>query len=236
MVIFYKRNPKEMDNESYAEAIKYRIEKLGIKAEIAGDGIDTFTRDFLINQKYIVIIVTPALLLDLAALFELDVMHRLFSENKVKIFSIFKNIVPNELPGRVSWIGLTKYSEPRGISDIYAAAIDVAAEYWRDRLGSFEYVTVEVYLRNRNFYDDIFLRGIGGIYRELETYDIRAKILVLVIFNRYMVIKRRKLRSCIKHQECVCGMAELVYQGRLLTQAELGIINCCILDMLENAE
>lgn len=282
MVIFYKRSLKERDNESYAEAVKYRIEKLGIKAESAGEGIDsvfetpavadnvwaagtwcgaynvsagkvqykrtespdifladrknTFIKDFLINQKYIVIIVTPGLLLDLTALLELDVIHRLFVENKVKVFTIFKDIVPNELPDRVSWIRLTKYTEPNGISDIYTAAVDVAAEYWRDRLGDSEDVTVDVYLRNRNFYDDRFLRGISRIYRELENYDVRAKVLVLVIFNGYMVIKSRRLKGCTNHQECVGGMAELVYQGRILTQTELGIINHCILDMLQNNE
>lgn len=287
MVIFYKRSLKERDNESYAEAIKYRIEKLGIKAEIAGNGIDsvlekpgevrgndgvpeaqvvaysndgvpetqavadcicgvsksrnmilkdtkdTFTRDFLINQKYIVIILTPALLLDLTALYELDIMHRLFAENRIKVFIIYKDIVQSELPDRLSWVKQTKYTEPNGISDIYTAAVSVAAEYWKDMLGNSEYVTVDGYLRNRNCYDDRFLKVISSIYRELENYDIRAKILVLVIFNEYMVIKRRRLRDYRNHQECVRGMAELVYQGRQLAQSELGIINCCILDMLQ---
>lgn len=306
MVIFYKRSLKERDNESYAQAVKYRIEKLGIKAESAGEGIDsvletpaeknidgaleipavkniysaaeipavadnvremgisrsacnagagtvqykrtesldmlltdrknTFIKDFLINHKYIVIIVTPELLLDLTALFEMDVMHRLFDENKVKIFTIFKDIVPNELPDRVNWIRLTKYTEPKGISDIYTASVDVAAEYWRDRLGDSQNVTVVGYLKNRNFYNDRFLKIISRIYRELENYDVRAKVLVLVIINGYMVIKSRGLKGCKNHQECVCGIAELVYQGRLLTQAELGIINCCILDMLQSNE
>lgn len=261
MVIFYKRSLKERDNESYAESIKYRIERLGIKAETAGDGIDcvsemltvadtggvlatpvlldtkdTFIKDFLINRKYIVIVVTPELLLDLTALFELDLMQRLFAENKVKIFTVFKDIVPDELPDRVRWIRLTKYNEPEGISDIYNVALDVAAEYWRDKLGDSQYATVDVYLRNRNFYNDRFLKEISCIYMELEKYDVRTKILVLVIINGYMVIKSRRLKGCTNNQECVCGMAELVYQGRILTQSELEIINCCILNMLQNNE
>lgn len=282
MVIFYKRSLKERDNESYAEAIKYRIEKLGIRAETAGDGIDcvlkapsvadsmvaasasgsvdnvragdiqyrrtedrkmiltdtkdTFIKDFLIDSKYIVIIVTPGLLLDFTALFELDLMKKLFTENKVKIFTVFKNVAPNELPDRVSWIRLSKYNEPEGISDIYTVAVAVAAEYWRDKLGESQYDTVDGYLRNRNFYNDRFLKEISCIYRGLEKYDVRAKILVLVIINGYMVIKSRRLKVCTNNQECICGIAELVYQGRALTQSELEIINCCILNMLQSNE
>ncbi len=237
MVIFYKRSLKEGDNELYAEAIKYRVEKLGIEAEIAGDGIDdALTRNFLINHKYVLIIVTPGLMQDLTALFELDVIQRLFVEEAVKVFAVLKNVVPKQLPERMCWIKQTKYIEPSGVSDIYDAAVNVAAEYWKDRLGSSEYATVEGYLRNRDFYGDRFLRGIGKIYRELENYDFRTRVLVLVIFNRYMFIKSRGLRKYTQHQECVGGMAELVYQGRILAQAELEIINHCILDMLQDNE
>lgn len=253
MVIFYYRGLKEKDNASYAEAIKYRVEKLGIMAKGIDEAVSSAynvcgsdmllsdfggenTETFLKNQKYVLIVVTPGLLQDLTALFELDAMHRLFAEGSVKIFSIFKNIAPYEMPERMCWIRQTKYIQPKGVPDIYNASVKIAAEYWKDRLGDSECVTVEGYLRDKDFYRDGFLREISKIYRELESHDVRSKVLVLIIVNHYMVIKKDELKEFTEHQECIRGLAEFIYQGRMMTQDELAIINNCILDMLQNSK
>lgn len=208
MYVCHSVNKKEIN----ARAVLYHMENWGLVIpETYGGEAYLLESDYhqmctyIEKQRGVVIILTPYLMEDLAALVELDIIKSLFANGKIKVFTFSYGVDVLQLPGRMEWLSQTEVIQIEGMESVYEGICQVIGsqlEECIEKLGDVSLCkkTVKAFVQK-----DAYLLRIFEDYMNTEQFAVRTKIILLYTMYCYIAIKYQNLiqesfyGKCIRH-------------------------------------
>ncbi|MBQ4283779.1 MAG: hypothetical protein IJB96_07630 [Lachnospira sp.] len=244
--------------EKVVEPLIAGIRQFGVSlfdecSEIMEEGDNKLLRDTdyyamsaaLKKRKYVVLVVTKAMLGDVSILVELDIISKLVTAGKIKVFTVLYQIDVDELPDRVKWLRDTTVIKVEDVVDTSWASLVIAEQYWYDRaVGAvgenvslvhlnWDNPDIMDYLKDSYVGQDTFVKELLDVYSRVHKHNYSKFMVILILLNRYLCVKYPVLRLSKDNQQCIQRIAESVYGVRAIGKREMNILVCCVVDMLE---
>lgn len=245
IICHYEENTDETVRQ-LVEAVKMRLGSRGISvcddsSAKNEDGMTGLLREadcyfmntVFIREKYVLVVVSDAILKNIDFLIELYELEKLYFKSRIVVFTVLSEISAGELPLRAKWLEKTDVFEIGSVSEIRTAVSAIAYSVWFDKVRNCNKQVIGEFVTGNRRYKGSFFQVLADMGRELEAQQIKSKLMLFIVLCRYMDYKMKlsALDDFVDNFSCINALFMEMSMGVPMTKADYDMAGCCLTDI-----